>query len=122
MEEVEVKARRGRPAREGNEDPQSTLTLIRDEVMEPFYIVKDTSNFTVMESFVSVRGFGGKAATGKKQEKVIGHYTSFSNALNSVARQKFYQNQGEYKSIKEYIQTWNVVKDGITNLLKSIEI
>lgn len=118
----ETKTRRGRPARGENHDPQSSLCTIKDPVMEPFYIVKDATNFTVIEKSITTRGFGGKAATGKEQEKVIGYYTSFSNALNCIAKQKFYQNQGDYSSIKEYIGTWNEVKNGLNNLLKSIEI
>lgn len=114
--------RRGRPARGEEVDPQSSLCTIKDPAMEPFYIVKDATNFTVIEKSFSTRGFGGKAATGKEQEKVVGYYTSFSNALNRISKEKFYQNQGEYNSIKEYINTWNEVKTGMENLLKSIEI
>ena len=114
--------RRGRPARGEEVDPQSTLCTIKDPLMEPFYIVKDAANFTVIEKSISTRGFGGKAATGKEQEKVVGYYTSFSNALNKISKEKFYQNQGEYSSIKEYINTWDQVKNGMENLLKSIEI
>ena len=118
MEEVK---RRGRPARDEN-DTQSTLCVIRDPEMDPFYIIKDSTNFTVMETSISTRGFGGKQASGKEQEKVVGYYTSFANALNCMAKQKFLQNKSNYTSIKEYIKTWNEVKDGLTSLLKSIEI
>ena len=114
--------RRGRPARGEQTDPQSSLCTIKDPAMDPYYIVKDATNFTVMEKSISTRGFGGKEASGREQEKIIGYYTSFSNALNCIAKQKFYQNQGEYSSIKEYISTWNEVKNGLDNLLKSIEI
>lgn len=119
---MEETKRRGRPSRGENIDPQSSLCTIKDPAMEPFYIVKDATNFTVMEKSISTRGFGGKEASGKEQEKVIGYYSSFANALNSIAKQKFYQNQGEYASIKEYLATWNQVKNGMENLLKSIEI
>jgi hypothetical protein len=114
--------RRGRPARGEEIDPQSSLCTIKDPLMEPYYIVKDAKNFTVIEKYFSTRGFGGKAASGKEQEKVVGYYTSFSNALNKISKEKFYQNQGEYSSIKEYIKTWDQVKTGMENLLKSIEI
>lgn len=118
MEEVK---RRGRPARDEN-DPQSNLSTIRDAAIEPFFIVKDSSNFTVMETSVTTRGFGNRKASGKEQEKVVGHYTSFTNAINKIAKEKFYQNQGDYSSIQEYINSWKQVKDGIDSLLKSIEI
>jgi hypothetical protein len=76
----------------------------------------------VIEKSTATRGFGGKKATGKEQENVIGYYSSFSNALKRIAKEKFYKNKGEYSSIKEYITTWNEVKNGLDNLLKSIEI
>ena len=87
MEEVK---RRGRPARDEN-DTQSNLCTIKDPAMEPFYIVKDSSNFSVVERSTSTRGFAGKEATGKETEKVVGYYTSFKNALNRVAKEKFYE-------------------------------
>jgi hypothetical protein len=114
--------RRGRPAKGESIDPQSSSCIIRDPQMDPFYIIKDSSNFTVMETSITTRGFGNQEATGKEQEKVLGYYTSFANALNRISKEKFYQNQGEYSSIKEYINTWNDVKQGMETLLKSIEI
>ena len=119
---VEEKKRKGRPSRTDQPDPQSTLCTIKDPAMDPFYIVKDASNFTVMEKSTASRGFGGKEPSGKETENVIGYYSSFTNALNKVAKEKFYKNKGEYSSIKEYITTWDEVKNGLNNLLKSIEI
>lgn len=113
--------RKGRPVKDIN-DPQSTSCIIKDDAMEPFYIIKDATNFTVVEKSLTTRGFGGKKSLNREQEKTIGYYTTFSNALNSIAKQKFYQNKGEYTSIKEYIGVWNEVKTGLENLLKSIEI
>ena len=115
--------RKGRPARDTNTvDTQSNVCLITDPAMDPFYIVKNASNFTVMEKSTASRGFGGKEPSGKETENVIGYYSSFTNALNKVAKEKFYKNKGEYSSIKEYITTWDEVKNGLNNLLKSIEI
>ncbi len=120
MEEVK---RRGRPSASDSEPSVvNTQCVIKDPNMDPFFIIKDTSNFTVMEVSVTTRGFGGKAATGKEQEKIVGHYTSFTNALNRIAKEKFYQNKGNYSTVKEYIATWNEVKNGLDSLLKSIEI
>jgi hypothetical protein len=118
MEEVK---RRGRPARDEN-DTQSNLCTIRDAAIEPFYIVKDSSNFTVMEMKIYEKGFRGAEASGKEREITLGYYTSFKNALNRIAKEKFYQNQNEYHSIKEYINTWNTVKEGIESMLNKVEI
>ena len=59
--------RRGRPARGEQTDPQSSLCTIKDPAMDPYYIVKDATNFTVMEVSISTRGFGGKEASGRDQ-------------------------------------------------------
>jgi hypothetical protein len=90
--------------------------------MEPFYIVKDSTNFTVVERSTSTRGFAGKKATGKETEKVVGYYSSFRNALNRVAKEKFYQNQAEYDTIQDYIGTWNTVKEGMETMLNKVEL
>jgi len=113
--------RRGRPARDEN-DTQSNLCTIKDPSMEPFYIVKDATNFTVMEKSVATRGFGGGKASGKETEKVLGYYSNFANALNRISKEKFYQNQGEYETIQEYLNTWNTVKEGMESMLNKIEI
>jgi hypothetical protein len=112
---------KGRPAKDEN-DTQSNYCTIKDPSMEPFYIVKDASNFTVMEMKIAEKGFRGAEASGKEREITLGYYTSFKNALNRVAKEKFYQNQNDYASIKEYINTWNTVKEGIESMLNKVEI
>jgi hypothetical protein len=118
MEETKGK---GRPARDEN-DTQSNYCTIRDPLIEPYYIVKDSSNFTVMETKIAEKGFRGGKASGKEREITVGYYTSFKNALNRIAKEKFYQNQGEYETIQEYINTWNAVKEGIESMLNKLEI
>jgi len=118
---MEETKRRGRPARDEN-DTQSNLCTIKDPIMEPFYIVKDATNFTVIEKSVAARGFGGKKASGKEVEKVVGYYSSFGNAVNRIAKEKFYQNEGEYQTIQGYINTWKEVKEGIESMLNKLEI
>jgi hypothetical protein len=118
MEETKSK---GRPARDEN-DTQSNLCTIKDPVMEPFHIIKDSTNFTVIEKSIATRGFGGKKASGKETEKIVGYYSNFKNALNRIAKEKFYQNQGEYETIQEYISTWDKVKQGMESMLNKVEI
>jgi hypothetical protein len=112
---------KGRPAKDEN-DTQSNYCTIKDPAIEPFYIVKDASNFTVIEKKIAEKGFRGAEASGKERENVIGYYTSFKNALGRIAKEKFYQNQGEYETIQGYISTWNNVKEGIESMLNKVEI
>ena len=113
--------KRGRPSKDKTQS-NSNYCTIRDPLMEPFYILKDATNFTVMEKSISTRGFAGKKATGKEVEKVIGYYSSFKNALNRIAKDKFYKNKGEYTSIQEYIDSWSELKEGLETLLNKVEI
>jgi hypothetical protein len=118
MQETKSK---GRPVRDEN-DTQSNYCTIKDPLIEPYYIVKDSSNFTIIEKKIAEKGFRGAEATGKEREITIGYYTSFKNALNRIAKEKFYQNQGEYNSIQEYIDTWSKVKEGMESMLNKLEI
>ena len=91
MEEMK---RRGRPARGEETNPQSTLCTIKDSSIEPFYIVKDASNFTVIEKSIATRGFGGKESSGKEIEKTVGHYSSFSKCLKPHCKGKILPKPG----------------------------
>jgi hypothetical protein len=112
---------RGRPSKD-NDSSKSNYHIIRDPLMEPFYISKDATNFTVLEKTISTRGFAGKKATGKEIEKTVGYYSNFKNALNRIAKEKFHENKGEYDSIQGYIESWNKVKIGLETLLNKIEL
>jgi len=112
---------KGRPIRDEN-NTQSNYCTIKDPLIEPYYIVKDSSNFTLMEKKIAEKGFRGGEASGKEREITIGYYTSFKNVLNRIAKEKFYQNRGEYNSIQEYIETWSKVKDGIETMLNKVEL
>jgi len=116
-----AEGRRGRP-KKGEATENSNHCTIKDPLMEPFYIYKDKYNFTVYERFTSDKGFAGKDPTGKEQERIIGHYSSFRNALNKVSKEKFYHNEGDYNSIQEYMDTWNELKTGMETLLNKIKV
>ena len=112
--------KRGRPSKD--ESQNDSYCIIKDPLMEPFYISKDATNFTVIEKSISTRGFAGKKATGKEVEKTVGYYTNFKNALNRIAKEKFYDNPGEYSSIQDYIGSWNEVKNGLETMLNKVEL
>ena len=63
--------KRGRPSKD-IQTQSSSYCIIKDPLMEPFYISKDATNFTVIEKTVSTRGFAGRKATGKEVEKISG--------------------------------------------------
>lgn len=116
-----TKGKRGRP-KKGESTGNSNHCTIKDPLMEPFFIVKDRYNFAVHESYVSEKGFAGKEPSGKEQERVIGYYSSFRNALNKISKEKFYTNESDFNSIQEYLDSWNEVKTGLETLLNKIKV
>jgi hypothetical protein len=118
---MEETKRKGRPKKEDSAD-SINYCIIKDPLIEPFYIKKDSRNFEVIEVSISTRGFKGKTTQPKEVEKTIGYYTNFGNALSCVARNKFYQNKGEFSTIKSYIDSWEEVRQGIQTLINQTGI
>ena len=114
------KKKRGRPSKDAND---SVYVIIRDPLMEPYFIQKDRYNFTVMERVTPTIGFAGKEAKGKELERPLAYLTNFKSAMLKISQLKFSnQTKGEYNSIKEYIKEWNNVKEGMDNLLNQIKV
>ena len=120
LEEKKVVKRKGRTPKSEADNSKNTLCVITDPIMDPFHIEKDNNNFIVSKKSLTTRGFAGKSGGGKEKIEVVGYYTSFQNALNCIAKEKFYLNKGEYKSIKEYINVWKELKDGLDELMNKI--
>lgn len=116
----EKKKGRGRPSGKKSENPD--FFTITDPLMEPFYITKDSYNFTLIEKSKATRGFGGKKASNKEVEKVVGYYTSFKHALKKVATEKFQRKHKNYSSIQEYINGWKKTEQGLENLLNQTNL
>jgi len=113
------KKKRGRPSKDTS---NSVYVIIKDPLMEPYYIQKDATNFTVMKKVTPTRGFAGKEAKGEEIERTVAYFTSFRNALYRISKEKFSSHSGEYNTIQEYIQEWENIKNGIGNLLNTINV
>ena len=117
----EVKKRKGRPPK-GTSEKVSLECTISDPLMEPYFILKDRHNFEVIKKKLPTRGFAGAPPSKKVKHVTIGYYTSFRHALNCIAKEKFYQNKGEFSSIADYLKSWVEVKDGLETLLNTIKV
>ena len=80
------KKKRGRPSKN---DSNSSYAIIRDPLMEPYFIQKDRYNYTVMERVTPTVGFAGKEAKGKELERPIAYLSSFRGALWRISKLKF---------------------------------
>jgi transposase len=106
MDEIKVtNKRKGRPSLK---DKPSEITIIKDPLMEPFYISKDNYGYTIFEKVTPESNIS--------YAQTHGHYSSFGNALNGVAVLKV-NKKYEYNSILEYVNEFKKIKQEITKLL-----
>ena len=83
----------------------SGYTIIKDPVMEPFFITRSqTGGYTVYERVT-------KGENNTEYIKTICYPGNFNHALKSVAREKL--NSGEktiYNSLKDYVNRWETIQ------------
>ena len=75
----------------------TSLTTIRDEKIEPYFIQKDKYGYTV---FVDV----------ENNINVVGHYSSFGYCLRKIAVEKIHTDNKFYESIQDYLNYYEKVK------------
>jgi len=98
------------------------MTIIRDELIEPYFIGKDAYCYTAYEVITPQKKYLAKGSEGKNYEKPIGHYADFGNALLAIMKHKLNEKNGEYSSIQEYLGKWNKIKSNLNNIIEKIEI
>jgi hypothetical protein len=98
-----------------------SYTIIKDPVLEPFFLSKDEYCYTVYEIVTPDPKNLEKGSKGKDYQKALGHYTKLSHALNCIAKVKL-DHKKEYNSIKSYIQQWETNKQAMETLLESLGI
>lgn len=85
----------------GRKKNESHLTIIKDPVIEPYFISKDNYSFTICKTISS-------PTTSKNNTdyvKSLGHYSNFSKCLKSIAQYKI-DDKKEYSTISEYIKEY----------------
>lgn len=97
----------------------SSLTLIKDPLIEPYFIGKDGANsYTVYQNVYpgeNSKGRGRKTRT-KESIKTVSFHSSFGGCLASIAKLKVDDRQ-TYNSINEYVNEWKRVREEINNIV-----
>jgi|LakMenEpi03Aug12_release.lakeMendotaPanAssembly.Ray.scaffolds.fasta_scaffold872172_2 hypothetical protein len=96
----------------------SSLTLIKDPLIEPYFIGKDSSSYTIYESLKignNNKGRGRKTRT-KEGIKSVSFHTTFGACLSAIAKLKI-DNRPVYNSISEYVTEWKRVKEEISQIV-----
>jgi hypothetical protein len=100
-------------------------TIIKDKMIEPYFIGKDSTCYTVYE-LAKANNDDTKPKRGRKRVlteenkdkvylKAHGYFTNFENCLGEIAKLKI--NTRNYDSIKEYIGEWSRVKTELNQII-----
>ena len=98
------------------------MTIIRDPLLEPYFIGKDAYCYTAYEVITPQKKYLEKGSLGKDYEKPIGHYSDFGNALEAIMKHRLNEKNGEYSSIQEYLDKWDKIKENLNNIKEKIGI
>lgn len=100
----------------------SSVTLIKDPSIEPYFIGRDTNSYTIYETVypgTNTKGRGRKTRT-KEAVKTVSFHSNFGSALNSIAKLKVEKRQ-VYNTINEYVNEWKRVKEEINQIVNFSE-
>ena len=79
-----------------------SYTIIKDPVLEPFYLSKDQYCYTVYENVTPDPANLEEGSKGKDYQKALGYYTKLSHALQAVP----YQMSGILQHAQSMLTTW----------------
>jgi len=94
---------------------ESTITIIKDPLMEPFYVSRDSHCYTVYENVTPDARYTEGNKPGKDYSKVVGHYSSFGGSLSRIAKEQI-NLKSEYNSIREYLTEYNNIENKLKQL------
>ena len=97
----------------------SSMTMIKDPILEPYFIGKDSNSYTVYQTVMpgtNTKGRGRKTRT-KETVKTLTFHSDIASALNSIAKMKV-EDRPVFNSIREYIDAWESVRNEIKQMVK----
>tara|TARA_R110002020_G_scaffold234316_2_gene446307 strand:+ start:50 stop:346 length:297 start_codon:yes stop_codon:yes gene_type:complete len=98
------------------------MTIIRDPLLEPYFIGKDAYCYTAYEVITPQKKYLEEGSEGKNYEKPIGHYSNFGSALEAIIKAQLNVKNKKYSSIQEYLDKWNKIKKSLNNIKEKITI
>jgi hypothetical protein len=94
----------------GRKKGVSNLVIIKDDLMKPYYIQKDRTNYSVMKESNGI------------VDNFVGHYTAFPNALRTIIKAKFESKKNNYTSLKEYIDEYKTYVNKFEEIMSKLDI
>lgn len=100
----------------GRKKGSINATIIKDPLLEPFFIYKDENGFTVKETCEV------NTVKGEKSSKVVSvaYYSSFGRALKKITLELLNKDHKTYESIKSYVEDWKEISQSLLNITNPI--
>lgn len=95
----------------------STNITIKDPLLEPFYVVKDSYCYTLHMKTKTNPKYTVDG-TSKDIVKTIGHFTDLASCLKRIAKEKVHFKR-EYNSVMEYVNEYNRINDEVKTYMKN---
>lgn len=100
---------------------KSSITIISDSLLEPYFISKDDYCFTVNERIIPDGKHFRSKKGGKEYHKAQGYYPSLKQALYKIVQEKIYIG-GDIKSLENLIEKLLTIKKEIKNYINESTI
>lgn len=94
------------------------MAIIKDELLEPFFVNRDSYCYTVYETITPQKKHWNKEELGGCYEKPQGHFSSFEGAVKFILESKVNQDGKIFSSLKEYLNEWKILREEIFSTLK----
>jgi hypothetical protein len=97
---------------------RKSIQVIRDPLLEPFFITRDEYSFTIKQVIESDSDHFRSKGKSKTYEKSLYYFSDFGRAINKIAELK--SNLEDYNSLKEFIENYQTISNQIKNYTDEI--
>lgn len=95
--------------------------IIRDKVLEPYYIELDTNCYVLKEEYESNTSHHlSKGGEPKIQERVLGYFTTIERCLLKISSEKTFSDDKSEYTLKEAINEYKKINEELKNYAKEI--
>jgi hypothetical protein len=97
---------------------RKSIQVIRDPLLEPFFLTRDEYSFTIKQVIESDSDHFRSKGKSKTYEKSLYYFSDFGRAINKIAELR--SNLEDYNSLKEYIDNYQTISNQIKNYTDEI--
>lgn len=98
---------------------RKSIQVIRDPLIEPFYVTKDEFSFALKRKIESDPNHRKSKGSSKTYEKTYGYFHKFHRCIEEFFR--YQQDVKDFNSIKEYIEENQRIEERVKNYINKFK-